>query len=169
MKGMGKLAWLEVKLFLREPMAAFFTLAFPLVMLLCFGGIFGNKPDASGRGYVDYSVPAYTALVVCMTGFFALTMRIAAYREQGILRRLRATPLRPSAVLIAQVGALLMMTTLGTALLMVAGKAMYHMRLPAHPLPLVAAFLLSTLSFFAFGFTIAALTRTTGPPKSSPW
>ncbi len=50
-----KMTWTELKLFLRDPMAAFFTLVFPLMMLFLFGSIFGNEPDPQlgGRGQVQ--------------------------------------------------------------------------------------------------------------------
>ena len=64
MQGLFKLTWIELKLFSREPIAAFFTLAFPLMMLFLFGSIYGNKPSSffGGFGTIDISVPAYTAI-----------------------------------------------------------------------------------------------------------
>lgn len=60
MHGFWKLTWTGIKLFLREPMAAFFTLAFPPMMLFVFGSVYGNKPSPffGGYGSVDGSVPA---------------------------------------------------------------------------------------------------------------
>jgi ABC-2 type transport system permease protein len=163
MRGLWKLALVEAKLFMREPMGAFFTLAFPLVMLLCFGTIYGNKPGSAGPGLgiVDYSVPGYIAMVIAMTGIFLLPIRVAQQREQGILRRFRVTTVRPQTVLVAQVIVLFAMTLAGTALLIVAGKELYHLRFPGSLLSIAAAFALCTLSFFAFGFTIAGVAGTT--------
>ena len=54
MKSLIKMTWMEAKLFLREPVGAFFTLIFPLLMLFIFGTIYGNTPapmpGARGRG-----------------------------------------------------------------------------------------------------------------------
>ncbi|MGQ9560749.1 MAG: ABC transporter permease [Candidatus Oleimicrobiaceae bacterium] len=159
MRGFWKLTWTEIKLFLREPMAAFFTLAFPLMMLFLSGGIYGNKPSPffGGYGSVDVSVPAYTAMIVATTGLLGLTITIASYREQGILRRLKATPLRPQAIMGAQVIVLFLMTALGMALLMIAGRLVYGLRFDGNPLYLLAAFVLSSMSFFALGFVLAGL------------
>ena len=62
MRGLMKLSWVEMKLFLREPVGAFFTLAFPALLLLLFGAIFGNAPapEYGGFGFVDAAVPALT-------------------------------------------------------------------------------------------------------------
>jgi ABC-2 type transport system permease protein len=163
MRGLWKLTWVELKLFLREPMGAFFTLIFPMMMLLCFGSIYGNKPSPhfGGFGMVDIAVPGYSAMVICMSGMFLLTIRIASYREQGVLRRLRPTPLRPHAVLAAQVLALFGMAALGMTALLVTGKLLYHMRVVGDPLSVAAALTLSTLSFLALGFVLAGIVPTT--------
>ena len=110
MKSLLKMTWMETKLFLREPVGAFFTLVFPLMFLFLFGSIYGNVPqkEFNGQGTVDISVPAYTAMIVATTGLVGLTITMAAYRENGILRRLRTTPINPLVVLMAQVIVLFM-------------------------------------------------------------
>lgn len=162
MRGFWKLTWVEIKLFLREPMAAFFTLAFPLMMLFLFGSIYGNKPTSffGGYGSVDVSVPAYTAMIVATTGLLGLPITVASYRERGILRRLQATPLRPQAILGAQVIVNFLMTMWGMGLLVVAGKLVYNLRFDGNPFSVLAAFVLSSMSFFALGFVLAGLLPT---------
>ncbi|MCS6916177.1 MAG: ABC transporter permease [Chitinophagales bacterium] len=162
MHGFWKLTWTEIKLFLREPMAAFFTLAFPLMMLFLFGSIYGNEPTPffGGYGSVDVSVPAYTAMIIATGGLLSVTITLASYREKRILRRLKATPLRPQAVLGAHVMVVFLMTVLGMVLLVVAAKLVYGLRFNGNPFDVVWAFLLSSLSFFALGFVIAGLMPT---------
>jgi ABC-2 type transport system permease protein len=159
MKSLLKMTWMETKLFFREPVGAFFTLAFPLMMLFLFGSIYGNKPTQMFNGYgtIDISVPAYTAMIVATTGLMGLTITMAAYRENGVLRRLRTTPISPLVVLVAQVIVLFLMTTLGMVLLIVAGKLVYHMRFEGNALSVLAGFTLCSLSFFALGFVLAGL------------
>jgi ABC-2 type transport system permease protein len=162
MRGFWKLTWIELKLFLRESMAAFFTLAFPLMMLFLFGSIFGNKPTPSfgGFGFVDVAVPAYMGMIIATSGLLSLTISMASYRERGILRRLKATPLRPQTILGAQVIVIFLMTALGMILLVIAGKVVYDLRFNGSPLNVLAAFVLSSLSFFALGFVLAGLLPT---------
>jgi ABC-2 type transport system permease protein len=85
---------------------------------------------------------------------------MASYREHGVLRRLKATPLRPQAILGAQVIVIFVMTALGMALLVVAGKMVYGLRFAGNPLSVLAAFVLSCMSFFALGFVLAGLLPT---------
>jgi ABC-2 type transport system permease protein len=162
MKSLLKMTWMETKLFLREPVGAFFTLVFPLMMLFLFGSIYGNTPTPyfNGRGTVDISVPAYTAMIIATTGLVGLTITIAAYRENGVLRRLRTTPISPLTVLTAQVIVLFMMTMLGMLLLIIAGRLVYHLRFEGNALSVLVGFVLSCLSFFALGFVLAGLMPT---------
>jgi len=159
MRALSKYTWIEIKLFLREPIGAFFTLVFPLMMLFLFGAIYGNDPSPyfNGYGTVDVSVPAYTAMIISTTGIMGLTITMSAYREKGILRRLRATPLRPQTILIAQVVVIFMMTAAGMFLLILAGKLVFDLRFDGNPISVALAFVLSSLSFFSLGFVLAAV------------
>ena len=162
MKSLLKMTWMEAKLFLREPIGAFFTLVFPLMMLFLFGSIYGNKPTPmfDGRGTIDISIPAYTAMIIATTGLMAITITLATYRENGILRRLRTTPVSPQVVLAAQVIVVFGMTSLGMLLLVIAGKMVYHVRFDGNAFSVLAGFVLSSLSFFGLGFILAGLMPT---------
>jgi len=162
MKSLLKMTWMEAKLFLREPVGAFFTLAFPLMMLFLFGSIYGNEPTPmfGGHGTIDISIPAYTAMIIATTGLMSITITMATYRETGILRRLRTTPISPLVVLAAQVVVVFAMTSLGMLLLVTAGKLVYHVRFEGNAFSVLAGFVLSSLSFFGLGFILASLMRT---------
>jgi len=153
------MTWMELKLFFREPIGAFFTLVFPLMMLFLFGSIYGNEPSDyfNGYGTVDISVPAYTAMIIATTGLMSLAITMSAYRENGVLRRLRTTPISPLLILTAQVVVLLLMTIIGMVLLVIAGKLVYQMRFEGNVFDVFLGFILSSLSFFAIGFVIAGL------------
>jgi ABC-2 type transport system permease protein len=159
MRALVKYTWMEIKLFLREPIGAFFTLIFPLMMLFLFGTIYGNDPSPyfNGYGTVDVSVPAYTGMIIGTTGIMGLSITMSAYREKGILRRLRATPLRPQVILAAQVAVIFMMTVVGMVMLVLAGKLFYDLRFDGNPISVGLAFVLSSLSFFSLGFVLASV------------
>jgi len=156
------MTWMEAKLFLREPIGAFFTLVFPLMMLFLFGSIYGNKPTSlfNGLGTIDISVPAYTAMIIATTGLLGLTITMSAYRENGVLRRLRTTPISPLLVLVSQVIVLFLMTTFGMVLLIIAGKLVYHIHFYGNALNVILGFILCSLSFFSLGFVLAGLMPT---------
>ena len=162
MRGLAKLTWVETKIYLRQPEAFFFTLIFPLLLLFLFGTIYGNKPNPffGGRGTVEVSTPAYMAMIIASTGLLSIAIAVSSYREKGVLRRYRATPLRPSVILASQIAVHLAMTIIGSALVVVAAKLAYGLRFGGRPAAFILAFFLSSLSFFAGGFLVASLSRT---------
>jgi ABC-2 type transport system permease protein len=162
MKSLLKMSWMEAKLFLREPASAFFTLVFPLIYLFLYGAISGNEPTPmyGGQRTIDAAVPALTAVIITMAGLMSNTMTMATYREKGILRRLRTTPVSSLTVLAAQVIVMFTMTCLGMLLLIAAGKLVYQVRFEGNAFSLLGGFVLSSLSFFGIGFILAGIMPT---------
>ena len=157
MNSLLKMTWMEGKLFLREPVSAFFTLLFPLIMLVIFGSAYGNQPvpGSDGQGAMDMLIPSLSAMVIGISGLMAVTITLATYRENGILRRLSTTPVSPLVVLAAQVAVVFTMTCLGMLLLVAAGKLIYHVRFDGNAFSLLGGFILGSLSFFGIGFILA--------------
>jgi ABC-2 type transport system permease protein len=162
-KSLFKMCWMEAKLFLREPLGVFFTLAFPLIMLFIFGTIYSYVPAEPGSGSsegIGSLIPAFMSMVIGITGLMGVTITMASYRENGILRRLRTTPVSPLVVLAAQVAVVFSMTALGSILLVVAGKLVYDVRFEGHLISMASGFVLSSLSFFSIGFILAGILST---------
>ena len=157
MKSLWKMAWMEAKLFLREPASAFFTLVFPLIYLFLYGAISGNEPTPQFGGLrtIDASIPGLTAVIISMAGLMSTTMTMATYREKGILRRLGTTPVSPLIVMAAQLIVVFSMTSLGMFLLVTAGVLVYHVQFTGNAFSLLGGFTLSSLGFFGIGFILA--------------
>src|SRR5512144_1111021 len=128
MHALARTTWIEVKLFLREPLTVIFTLALPLLFLFVLGGVFGNTPDAGyyrGAGPLDFYVPAYIALVWTAVGLLALPVRLARYREDGVLRRLRASSAPPWTVFGAQILVAFALALVGAVLVIASAAVVY--------------------------------------------
>jgi ABC-2 type transport system permease protein len=168
MSTIRKLTWTEFKILLRSPMAVGFTVLFPAMLVVIVGLVWGNTPDPKIGGYggLDALVPAYFALIIVIAGLINLPISLAVRREQGILRRFRATPLRPAVVLGSQVLVSLLLAITGAVLLIAVGRVLFNLRLPADPLGVTLAFVLSGLSFFALSFIVAGLARTSDAARS---
>lgn len=162
MKTLWKMIWTELKLQLREPVGVFFTLAFPLMLLFIFGSIYGNEPSdyLGGHGSIDISVPGYIGMIIGTIGMLSLPIALSTYREQGILRRLQATPLPSSIILWSQVAVNVIMTLLGASMLVIAGFIVYDLSVPQASLGLLLAVILSGFSFLAVGFVLAGVLPT---------
>jgi ABC-2 type transport system permease protein len=162
MRTLAKLTITQIKLYLREPIALFFTLVYAPMMLVLFGSIYGNEPSDmfGGRGTVDVSVPAYIGLIIITVGLMSIPIGTSSSRESGVLRRFRVTPLSPALYLISDVAVYFLMTLLGVILLVLVGTYGYHMRFDGNWLSVLAGFSLSALAIFTFGYLIAGLAPT---------
>jgi ABC-2 type transport system permease protein len=163
MRTLFKLTWVEIKLFVREPITVVFTLALPIIFLFVMGGVFGNTPNEKiyrGVGPMNYYVPAYFALVIAATGVVALPVHLTAYRERGVLRRWRASSISVWALLGSQLVSFII-ALLGSALVMALAVVAYSPELPQSPALLIPAFILGTLCFTALGFFLGAVLPST--------
>jgi ABC-2 type transport system permease protein len=159
MKSVLKMTWMEAKLFLREPASAFFTLIFPLMMLFIYGTIFSNAPiptPGGSQNAIGNLIPSFTAMSIGIVGLMPVTITLATYRETGVLRRLRTTPIHPLVVMAAQIIVVFAMTVLGVFLLVAAGKLIYHVQFTGNALSVFAGFVFASLSFFGMGFILAS-------------
>lgn len=158
-KIMAKLTGFEMKLFSRNFMNMFFLLAFPTLMILLFGGIYGNEPNEvfGGFGTVDVSVPAYSGLIMSVTGLMSLPLTLCEYREKKILKRYRATPLRVIYVIVSQVCVNCLMTIIGMLFLIIVAKVFFNLTFIGNVFEVIIIFILSMLSIFSIGFLIASV------------
>lgn len=136
----------------------FFALAFPVMMLVIFGSVFGNEPTDffDGLGTVDVTVPAYMGLVIAVTGLTSFPLTMAEYRDKGVLRRLLVTPASPMTLLLAQLVVNVVLTVAGLALLVLVGAAFFDLHMAASWAAFVPLLLLVLVSTFSIGFLIAA-------------
>ncbi len=162
MRGFGKMIWMQLLLNLREPVATFFTVVYAPLMLLLFGAIYGNKPNPffGGWGAMDISVPAYIGFIIVTVGLIGVPISTAAWRESGVLRRFRATPLHPAAYILSDIIGYFLFALLGMLLLVATGKVVFHIRFEGHILSVLAGITLSMLAFFALGYLIAGVAPT---------
>src|SRR5947199_3350260 len=106
LRGLWKLTWIEIKIFLREPLGAFGTLLVPVLIFVVMGRVAGRTVDARSlatASLVLVSLPIFAVILIALSAVLSLVTIISIYREGGILKRLRATPLRPRTILTAHV------------------------------------------------------------------
>jgi ABC-2 type transport system permease protein len=161
MRTLAKLAWVEVKLFAREPIAVVFAFAFPLVVLLVLAGVFG-EPDTALGGFsgIDYYVPGYLAVVIASVGLIGLPVHLASLRERGVLRRLRASSVSMTSVFGAQTVVHVAMAVLGGAVLLATASLVYDVHAPSSVVGVALGFGVGALSFVALGLLLGSLAPT---------
>ena len=137
----------------------FFSLVFPVMLLLIFGTVYGNAPSelfSGNLGTVDATVPSYMALVMAVTGLMSFPLTMAEYRDRGVLRRLQMTPATPTKLLLAQFVVNVALTIIGVLLLVLVGLALLDLTLTSNWVAFLPAFLLSIVSIFSMGLLVAS-------------
>jgi ABC-2 type transport system permease protein len=161
MRGLFQLVWLEIKIFMREPMGAIGTLVIPVFIYVFFGQMFSRgRPVPDAANFMNYGIPTLAAVMIAISAVLSLVTIVAIYRESGILKRLRATPLRPRTILVAHVIVKLAFTAVTLLLMVLAGKRYVPVGVHIPLLSFGAALLLSTWSILSLGFVIASVVRT---------
>lgn len=161
LRGFWKLTWLETKIFSREPMGFVGTLVVPVIMFIVLGRAFGiNRPMATPDVDIPFNPAILAAILIALSAVQSLTAIISIYREGGILKRLRATPLSPVTIMGAQVVVKLVFTVISLALLLLAGRRLFPGVMQINVLSFTAAVVLSTFSILSLGFVIASLVPT---------
>ncbi len=126
----------ETKLFFREPLLPALVLALPVLLVIGFGLIpgFGDpSSDLSGQSGTEYIASIGVAIVLAVLGLSILPTTLGTYRERGVLRRLRATPVTPRTLLGAQLLLVGGATLAATVLLVLVGLARVRGRGAAQP------------------------------------
>ncbi|MGA1996269.1 MAG: ABC transporter permease [Bryobacteraceae bacterium] len=163
LRGLWKLTWLEIKIFLREPLGAFGSIVFPVLGFVVVGRFAGglrSPGSLSAAGFLRVGLPVFVSVVIALSGVLSLVTIISIYREGGILKRLRATPLRPQTILAAHVLVKLALTALTMALAVLAGKRYYPIHMDVPIFGFTMALLISTWSILSIGFLIASIVPT---------
>jgi len=155
-----RLTTTETKLFLREPIVVFFALAFSPILFVILGSVPAMREsdaDLGGVRLIDLYLPILVAMGIALFSLSGLSQLFASYREKGVLRRLRTTPVKPVALLGAQ---LLMATVLSLATMVVMlalGRVAFDVGLPRQLVAYLIGYLLLASALFAIGLLVAAL------------
>src|SRR5687768_4935616 len=154
LRGLWKLTWLEIKIFMREPLGFIGTVGMPVLLFVVLGrfaGV-GRRPFGAPAGELPTTLPVFGAVLIAVGAVQSLVTIVAIYRESGILKRLRATPLRPQTILSAQVLVKLLLTSLTMAAMLAAGRRYLPAGAGIPVIGFAVALLVTTLSVLSVGF-----------------
>lgn len=154
----------DQRAFWRDPAAVFFTVALPLIFLFIFVSIFGNEPTVVGGNEISgatYYVPGIVTLAVESAAFVGLAISLVAAREQGILKRVRSTPLPPWVFMAGRICTSIAVSALLVVAVAGLGRLVYGVELPLSTLPgLLVTLVVGVASLSALGFAVTALIPT---------
>lgn len=165
LRGFWKLTWIETKVFVREPLGLLGSLLVPVIIFVVARSVGTRVPDgvaAAGTGPDGpvLNVAILAAIFIAIGTAVSLVAIISIYREGGILKRLRATPLSPLTILSAHVFVKVVIALIGLVLLVVAGRRLFPGALEVNLFSFGAALTLSTVSIISVGFVISSIVPT---------
>jgi ABC-2 type transport system permease protein len=157
----GRLVWHQVryqnKLFWRSPIAAFFTLVFPLIFLVLFELLFGGQAAPGDLSVAQFFAPSLAVYAAASATYVNLGIGTAIARDEGILKRVRGTPLPPAVYMSGRIGSGIWIAFLGVAIMLAVGVLAYDLQIRPHTLPAAGlTFLVGVAAFAALGLALAA-------------
>lgn len=159
------LVWHQVRYeqlsFWRNPQSAFFTFVFPVVLISIFGAMTRGAGPSSyyyGLSPMQYYVPTIAALSVFGSCYSQLAIVLATRRQEGILKRVRATPLPAWAYFLGLLGHCIVVSVIDIALIVAVGRV-FGVPLPTNWAAIAAALVLGAACFCALGVAVASLIR----------
>jgi ABC-2 type transport system permease protein len=163
------------KAFWRDPQAVFFTVGLPLLYLFIFVTIFGDEVTKAYGLPVEVKsstvlVPGIVGIAIVSTAFQSLAIAIVTDRERGMLKRLRATPVPPSAFIAGHVITTVATCIVLTAVLLVLGRAIWGVQIPTDTLPALALAVTvgaAAMCCIAFAFTALLKRATAAAPMAA--
>jgi ABC-2 type transport system permease protein len=162
-RALAKLTWLEIKIFIREPLGVFGTVGIPVLVFVVATRILGTSATSSPRqpGWPGSSfLPVLTSILIALSAVVSLIAIVSIYREGGILKRLRATPLPPVVILTAHVLVKLIFTAITLAAMLLAGRRYFPPDVQIPVLSFGAALIFTTWAILSIGFVIASVVPT---------
>ncbi len=146
-------------LFWRNREAAFFSFLFPIILLVLLGSVYGDEP-IEGVDAATFLVAGLIGYGVGATAFAGLAITIVVRREQGLLKRVRGTPLGPGTYLGAVIGSEMIVIGLQVIAQLLIGRYLLDAEWPAAPGSFAFAVLLGAAAFSALGLAITTVVRT---------
>jgi ABC-2 type transport system permease protein len=142
----------ERRMFWRNPSAAFFNFALPLIFLFLIAGVFGlNEKDR------EILIPGIAGMSVMTTTFTALAFNVVFLREQGILKRIKGTPLPPVSYFGGLIANAVSNAFVQVALVIAIGNVVYSVPWPQDWFALIVFVVLGVVAFSSLGIAMAQL------------
>lgn len=149
----------ELVLLAREPMVAVSLIGFPLVTVLVLAGVFGQSPDPDFAGVApsDHYILGYVGVVLAALGVITIPVHLATQREQGVVRRFRASGVGAPLIVAREAVLGVVLGTVSAIVVLVAGGLVYGLQAPDNVLAVVGWYLVGLACFIAIGVALGFL------------
>lgn len=160
MRGLWQLTLAELRLNLRNPMMVFWSIAFPVLWMSLFGAIFSEPMpgyEYVGLSYANFLLPGGIAIVILASAFIGMPIALTTYKETGVLKRLRVTPLKTSTLALGFTLSQFIFIALGIIVLFIVGKLAFDVQVLGSWAVLIGVIIFGMLTFLALGGAIGSL------------
>jgi len=157
-----RLALLELRLLVREPMVMVSLIGFPLATVLVLAGVFGQAPDPDFGGVRpdDHYIAGYIGVVLAALGLLTLPVHLANHRERGVLRRYRAAGVSGRTIVASNVILGVVLSIVSASVVVIAGAAVYRLQAPEDPLTVMVAIAVGLVCFISIGVALGSVMPT---------
>ncbi len=164
LRATAALTWAQTKLMFREWATVFWSLLFPVLMVVVFGEIYGSKPrpEFGGLRVLDLFVPGLVGIGVASTAFYQVGVGLVNLRERQVLRRLRVSPVPAWSIVVSQIIPGYLMILLMAAVVFATGRLVYGIAPTGPWLSIFGATTIGALSFLALAFLLVSVVRSSG-------
>lgn len=164
MTALAALTRTQSKVFLREPLAVFFGLVFPALLLVVIGSVFPGatdpNPGLGGRSLVEIYAPVSIALGLATVALSLLPATLGSDREKGILRRLSTTPAHPGTLVAAHLVVQVVVVSIATVTAVLIGMLIFGIPFPESPGWFVVSYALGAVCLLSLGLLVGAVVPT---------
>jgi ABC-2 type transport system permease protein len=161
MRGLWQFTLAELRLNLRNPMMVFWSIAFPVLWMSLFGAIFSEPMPGyeyyEGLNYANFLLPGGIAIVILASAFIGMPIALTTYKETGVLKRLRVTPLKTSTLALGFTFSQFIFIALGIIVLFIVGKLAFDVQVLGSWAVLIGVIIFGMLTFLALGGAIGSL------------
>lgn len=154
-----RLLSVQTKRTLREPTSVFFMLAFAPLFVLIMGAIFGNepRPEFHDKGFIEANLVSFSSIVIAIASFVMIPTDIVGQRDNGALRRFRATPLPPATYIAADVVVRFAVLMVSLSAMLVLGVVVFDSKPEGSIVAVMLVLVLGVLAFLAVGYALASV------------
>ena len=148
------------KIYIRDISGPFFSVIFPIGMVLVFGGIYGNEPSPLfeyRHGAMDAMIPGLIGMIIAVNGVMTLPLNLSEYMTNKVYKRFDATPMGKDNIVVVQLIVYVLATFVSAAIIIIFGKILHNINILGGWHLIILAILLSSASMFAIGFFVASI------------
>jgi len=160
MRGLWPFTLAELRLNLRNPAAVFWSLAFPTLWVSLFGALFSEPMPGfgyEGLNYANFLLPAGISIVILASAFIGMPIALTTYRETGVLKRLRVTPLKTSTLVLGFTLSQFLFIALGIVVLFLVSKIFFGVQVLGSWPALLGMIIFGMFAFLALGGAIGSI------------